>query len=134
MKRLASAVLLLALVVPARGETIAVLEGLDKTTARISRLEVPVDHDIHFGTLDITVRACVKRPPEEPPESAAFLVIDEARPDEKGGKVETRRLFSGWMFASSPAVSALEDPIYDVTVLDCKTEDTAAPPSRPKGK
>ena len=68
-----------------------------------------------FGTLTILVHACKKRPPEEPPESAAFLEIDEKRP----GDTQTRRVFSGWMFASSPALSAMEHPVYDINVLDC---------------
>lgn len=129
-----SALLLLAAlpVLAARAETVAVLQGIDKTTARVSRIEAPVDKSVRFGTLTITVRACVKRPPEEPPESAAFLVIDEVRP---GGEVAvSKQIFSGWMFASSPAVSALEDPIYDVNVLDCKSDATAAPSSAPAGK
>jgi hypothetical protein len=124
--------LLLSGAAPAMAGTVAILQGLDKTTARVSRIEAPVDQSVHFGTLDITVRACVKRPPEEPPETAAFLIIDEARPG--GTSFVTRRVFSGWMFASSPAVSAMEDPIYDVTVLDCKTDDTAPPSSAPSGK
>lgn len=118
--------------VSARAETVAVLQGLDKTTARISRIEAPVDRGVRFGTLVITVRACVKRPPEEPPETAAFLQIDEVRPGE--ASVSSTRVFSGWMFASSPALSALENPIYDITVLDCKTETTAAPSSGSRGK
>ena len=108
----------------------AILQGLDKTTARISKFEAPVDKAVRFGTLVITVKACIKRPPEEPPESTAFLQIDEIRPG--GEKVETKRVFSGWMFASSPALSALEDPIYDVNVLDCKTE--SASPAKSAGK
>ncbi len=103
----------------------AILQGLDKITARVSRFEAPIDQPVRFGTLVITVRACVKRPPEEPPETAAFLEIDEVRAD--ANSAATKRIFSGWMFASSPAVSALEDPVYDVTVLDCKSETTAAP-------
>jgi hypothetical protein len=122
----ALAALVLLLPLAARAETVAVLQGLDKTTARVSRIEAPVDKSVRFGTLVITVRACVKRPPEETPESAAFLQIDEVRPG--GTTVSAKRVFSGWMFASSPAVSALEDPIYDVVVLDCKS-DTTAPPS-----
>lgn len=116
----------------ARAETVAVLQGLDKTTARVSRFEAPIDKSVRFGTLTITVRACVKRPPEEPPESAAFLIIDEVRPG--GESAVSKRVFSGWMFASSPAVSALEDPIYDVNVLDCKSDTTAAPSSGSAGK
>ena len=117
----------------ARANTIAVLQGLDKTTARISRFDAPVDRSVRFGTLVITARACVKKPPEEEPNTAAFLVIDEVRPGDANG-VEAKHVFSGWMFASSPAISALEDPIYDINVLDCKTDTTSAPPSASKGK
>jgi hypothetical protein len=124
----------MAVIAPAaHAETVAVLQGLDKTTARVSRFDAPVDKSVRFGTLVITVRACVKRPPEEPPESAAFLVIDEVRPGD-ANNVVSNRVFSGWMFASSPAVSALEDPIYDVNVLDCKTDTAAAPSSGSVGK
>jgi len=129
-----AAMLVLALALSAHAETIAVLQGLDKTTARVSRFTAPVDQVVHFGTLAITVKACVKKPPEEPPETAAFLVIDEVRPGDPPG-TPPKRMFSGWMFASSPAVSALEDPIYDVNVLDCRSTDaTAAPSAGSKGK
>jgi hypothetical protein len=100
----------------AKAET-AVLQGLDKITARISTFEVPVDQTAEFGSLEITVRRCDKTPPEEPPESAAFMEIVDARPDSP-----PVLLFSGWMFASSPAVSALEHPVYDVWVIDCKPD------------
>jgi hypothetical protein len=110
---LAGAALILA--TPAAAKTVAILQGLDKITARISRIEAPVDSPVRFGTLTILVRACHKRPPEEPPESAAFLEIEEMRP----GDTATRPLFSGWMFASSPALSAIEHPVYDIGVLDC---------------
>ena len=97
----------------AQAET-AVLQGLDKITARISTFQAPVNEPAEFGSLEITVRRCHKTPPEEPPESAAFMEIVDVRPDSPS--VE---LFSGWMFASSPAVSALEHPVYDVWVIDC---------------
>ena len=109
------------------GETAAILQGLDKTTARISTIEAPLDRSVRFGGLVITARACVKRPPEEPPETAAFLQIDEVLPG--GASVATTRVFSGWMFKSSPALSALENPVYDVGVLDCK--DTSGSPASP---
>lgn len=96
-------------------EPVALLEGLDKITARVSKFEAPVGTPVQFGTLAIRVRDCEKSPPEDPPESAAFIEIDDART----GKIRTR-VFSGWMFASSPALSALEHPVYDVTLLDCK--------------
>lgn len=117
----------------AHANTIAVLQGLDKTTARVSRFDAPVDQAVHFGTLVITVRACVKKPPEDEPNTAAFLVIDEVRPGDANGS-ESKRVFSGWMFVSSPAISALEDPIYDINVLDCKTDTAPAPSSGAKGK
>jgi hypothetical protein len=114
----AGALLLLwPLAAPARAAEIAVLQGLDKTTARVSKFEGPLDTPVKFGTLTITVRACRKRPPEEPPESAAFLEIDDRRP----GDEQPQRVFSGWMFASSPALSAMDHPVYDIGVLDCRT-------------
>jgi hypothetical protein len=119
---------LLLLASTARAQTVAVLQGLDKITARVSTFDAPVDQPVRFGRLVITVKACVKHPPEEEPESAAFMEIDELRPGENGS-VTAQRIFSGWMFASSPALSALENPIYDVSVLDCKSETTAAPGS-----
>jgi hypothetical protein len=117
----------------ARAETVAVLQGLDKTTARVWKFDAPVGQAVRFGTLVITVRACIKHPPEEEPESAAFLQIDEVRQGERNSVV-SQQVFSGWMFASSPALSALENPIYDVGVLDCKTDTTAAPASGSRGK
>lgn len=98
-------------------EPMALLQGLNKITARVSKFEAPVGTPVHFGTLSIRVRDCERNPPEETPESAAFVEIDETRPGEKAAK----RLFSGWMFASSPALSGLEHPVYDVVLLDCST-------------
>jgi hypothetical protein len=96
-------------------EPVALLQGLDKITARISKFEAPVGAPVRFGTLSIRVRDCEKNPPEEAPESAAFVEIDETRRGE-----DRTRLFSGWMFTSSPALSALEHAVYDVNLLDCK--------------
>ena len=114
--------LLLALAAggPTRAQTwiendIAVLQGLDKITARISTFEAELDRVARFGTLEIIPRTCQKRPPEEQPESAVFLEIEETYQDR-----DSERLFSGWMFASSPALSALEHPVYDVWVIDCR--------------
>jgi hypothetical protein len=66
----------------------------------------------------VVVRACRETPPTEPPESAAFLVIRELPPVSEVERAPVD-LFSGWMFASSPAVSALEHPVYDIWVVDC---------------
>jgi hypothetical protein len=102
------------------------LQGLDKITARVSEIKVPVGGTVTFGALQITARACDKHPPEEAPEAAAFLEVVEVKPDEK-----PVQRFSGWMFASSPALSALEHPVYDLIVLDCINADgsTAEPPA-----
>jgi len=93
----------------------AVLQGLDKVTARVSTIEAPLGDTVKFGALEIIVRTCDKRPPEETPESAAFLDVWEVRPGEPAVSI-----YRGWMFASSPALAALEHPVYDVWVLDCK--------------
>ncbi|WP_083759248.1 DUF2155 domain-containing protein [Rhodospirillum centenum] len=103
---------------------VALLRGLDKITGRASSFEAKVGEVARFGQLLVHVRACRKAPPIEPPESAAFLEITELRPDE--GAVA---LFSGWMFASSPALSALEHPVYDVWVIDCRKAETSTPSS-----
>jgi hypothetical protein len=116
----------LTAITTAEARTVAVLQGLDKTTARIATINAPIDQQIRYGNLLITARACVKHPPEELPESAAFLVIDELPPD-AGPQTRPERIFSGWMFASSPALSALENPVYDISVLDCKETQAAAP-------
>jgi hypothetical protein len=100
---------------PARAADIAVLQGLDKITARVSTFEAPIGQPARFGTLAIVARTCQKKPPEEPPESAAFVEVTDMKPGEAAVT-----LFRGWMFASSPAVSALEHPVYDVWIVDCR--------------
>jgi len=98
------------------------LQGQCRAAARGDQQD-PLDRPARFGSLEITVRRCYKAPPEEPPEAAAFLEIVDVRPDSP-----EVLLFSGWMFASSPAVSALEHPVYDVWVLSCKTMSAEAEP------
>jgi hypothetical protein len=104
----------------------AQLQGLDKVAGRIVSIEAPVGQTVHFGTLEMIVRTCRKRPPEEAPESAAFIDIWEI----KSGEAATS-LFRGWMFASSPALSALEHPVYDVWLVDCSEESKASSSSAP---
>jgi len=125
--RLALGVMALAMVVPAvalavvptEERPIAVLRALDKVTARVEVLEVPVERPYKFGALVITAHTCRATPPEETPESAAFLDVTELKPNEAESVV-----FRGWMFASSPALSALEHPVYDVWVIGCKNAAT----------
>jgi len=93
----------------------AKLQGLDKITARTSTFTIAVGETRALGSLRITLRACKENPPIETPETAAFLEVIENKPGEQAEPV-----FSGWMFASSPALSAMEHPIYDVWVLSCE--------------
>ena len=96
----------------------AFLQTLDKITARIATVPITLNQPFQFGTLEIELKHCAFTPPEVPPEAAAFLEIrDVGFVDyEKSDKIT---VFSGWMFASSPAVSSLEHPVYDVTLLAC---------------
>lgn len=96
----------------------AFLQTLDKITARIDTVEVSLNQPVRFGTLEIELKHCAFRPPEEPPEAAAFIEIRDV--GFAGQESEDKIIvFSGWMFASSPAVSSLEHPVYDVTLLAC---------------
>ncbi len=95
---------------------IAVFAALDKVTARISPLEIPINQTAIFGALKITPRVCYTRPPTEPPKTTSFVQIDEMLLN--GGE---RRIFSGWMFAQSPGLYAVEHPTFDVWLTNCKT-------------
>ena len=102
-----------------------VFQGLDKVTARVSTFETLIGKSVKFGTLEIIPRACDRTPPEEPPESTVYLDITDMRPG-----APPIDLFHGWMFASSPALNALEHPVYDVWVLECKVLVAAGESSR----
>lgn len=102
---------------------VVVLQGLDKVTARTSTFEAKVGEVVSFGQLSIQVKACRKAPPIDPPESAAFLDIAEIPTAAGAAPVP---VFVGWMFASSPALSAMEHPVYDIWVKDCKKSETKA--------
>jgi hypothetical protein len=93
---------------------VAILQGLNKVTARISQLDVTVGTATRFGNLEIIVQRCWKAPANERPENAARLEIIDRKP----GDAPTVA-FSGWMFSSSPSLSGLEHPVYDVVVLRC---------------
>ena len=92
----------------------ALLQGLDKVTARVSTFEANLNQEVRFGTLEVIVKKCVKTPPEETPESAAFLEIRDIKPGQ-----DLEILFTGWMFASSTSLSAMQHPVYDVWVIGC---------------
>lgn len=99
-----------------RGDVpVVVLAALDKITTQLSTIEIRRNQTVRFGTLEITLRYCRANPPEETPESVAFLEIIDV-----GHNQQSKKVFSGWMFASSPALSPLEHPVYDVWVKECK--------------
>ncbi len=98
--------------------------GLDKITARTFKFEAPVGATVRFNKLLITARMCRVRPPEETPETSVFLEIAEPVTE---GSDDLHRLFSGWMFASSPGLNALEHPVYDVWVIGCRVDDPTDP-------
>ena len=103
-------------VVPTQEQPIAVVRALDKMTARVEEIQLPVGKTVQFGSLAILARTCrVTLPEETPPESAAYLEVSEFKPNAQS---ETP-IFNGWMFASSPALSAMEHPIYDIWVTGC---------------
>ncbi|KAB2847580.1 MAG: DUF2155 domain-containing protein [Hyphomicrobiaceae bacterium] len=93
---------------------VAVLAALDKTTARIERMELALGETKRFGALKITLRACYSRTPIETPKTAAFLEVREIKLD-----ASERLIFSGWMFAESPGLNAVEHPVFDVWLTEC---------------
>jgi hypothetical protein len=93
----------------------AVFAGLDKITGRIISFDVATNETVQFGALQVTPRVCYSRPPTETPNTDAFVEVDEVTL-----QGEIKRIFTGWMFAASPGLHAVEHPIYDVWLTDCK--------------
>jgi hypothetical protein len=92
----------------------AIFSGLDKITGRIISFDAAIGETVQFGALQVTARACNTRPPTEPTNTDAFVEVDEVTL-----QGEVRRIFTGWMFAASPGLHAVEHPIYDVWLTDC---------------
>jgi hypothetical protein len=101
---------------------IAIFAALDKVTGRISHLEIPINQTVQFGALKVTPRVCNTRPPTEAPHTSSFVEVDEIK---LNGEVE--RIFTGWMFADSPGLHAVEHPVFDVWLTNCKTNEPVAP-------
>ena len=92
-------------------------KALDKITARIKKMDINVNEEQDLGTLIIKLKSCQNRPPDYQPDSAAFIEIyDKMNLNDN----DTGLIFSGWMFSSSPALSALEHPVYDISLISCK--------------
>ena len=117
-------------VVPASAQPmahpVATLAGLDKITGRITRFDVYIDETVLFGALEITPRACYDRPATDTLQrTSAFLEVDQRSLDGTA-----KRIFTGWMFADSPALSAVDHPVYDVWLIECKTSTNVPPPDQ----
>ena len=104
---------------------VAVFAGLDKITGRIISFDVYIDETVQFGALQVTPRVCYTRPPTEPPQTDAFVEVDEITLARK-----VRRIFTGWMFAASPGLHAVDNAVYDVWLTDCKTSSPVKPPAK----
>ena len=103
---------------------VAEFAGIDKITGRIISFDVYIDETVQFGALQVTPRVCYSRPVTETPKTTSFLEVDEITLDRK-----IRRIFTGWMFADSPGLNAIEHPVYDIWLKNCKMESDVAPPS-----
>jgi hypothetical protein len=106
--------------------TRAVFSGLDKITGRIISFDAAIGETVQFGALQVTARACYTRPPTEATNTDAFVEVDEVTL-----QGEIKRIFTGWMFASSPGLHAVEHPIYDVWLTDCAKPVQIAQPATP---
>lgn len=105
---------------------VATFAGLDKITGRITRFDVYIDETVLFGALEITPRACYNRPATDTLQrTSAFLEVDQVSLDGAA-----KRLFTGWMFADSPALNAVDHAVYDVWLIECKTSTNVPPPDQ----
>ena len=124
----ALAVAVLAAGSPAHADKIAnpvaVFAGLDKITGRIISFDVYIDETVQFGALQVTPRVCYTRPPTEEPRTDAFVEVDEITLNRK-----VQRIFTGWMFAASPGLNAVEHAVYDVWLTNCKMSSPVPPPA-----
>ena len=102
---------------------VAVFSGIDKITGRIISFDVYVGETVQFGALQVTPRVCYSRPVTEKPKTTSFIEIDEITLDRN-----IRRIFTGWMFADSPGLNAVEHPVYDIWLTGCKMQSEVAPP------
>ncbi|RVD50937.1 MAG: DUF2155 domain-containing protein [Mesorhizobium sp.] len=102
---------------------VAEFAGIDKITGRIITFDVYIDETVQFGALQVTPRVCYSRPENEEPKTDSFVEVDEITLDRK-----IRRIFTGWMFAESPGLNAVEHAVYDVWLKECKQKsDVPAP-------
>src|SRR6478672_5582198 len=106
---------------------VAEFTGIDKITGRIITFDVYIDETVQFGALQVTPRVCYSRPQNEEPKTDSFVEVDEITLDRK-----IRRIFTGWMFAESPGLNAVEHAVYDVWLKSCKPKSDVPPPDSAK--
>ncbi|TGP26899.1 MULTISPECIES: DUF2155 domain-containing protein [unclassified Mesorhizobium] len=106
---------------------VAEFAGIDKITGRIITFDVYIDETVQFGALQVTPRVCYSRPETEQPKTDSFVEVDEITLDRK-----IRRIFTGWMFAESPGLNAVEHAVYDVWLKGCKQKSDVPPPTAAK--
>lgn len=129
---MAAALLCFAVMAPATASAarisnkVAVFRGLDKITGRTTSFDVYVGETVQFGALQVTPRACYTRDDTEAPKTDAFVEVDEVTLNRK-----IKRIFTGWMFAASPGLNAIEHPVYDVWLKTCKMTSDVPPPDNP---
>ena len=119
----ASLLLLLPAMAQPIASPIAQFSGLDKITGRITQFDVYIDETVQFGALQITPRACYSRPATEAQRTSVFIEVDQVS---MAGTID--RTFTGWMFADSPALNAIDHAVYDIWLLECKTSSDGPPP------
>jgi hypothetical protein len=100
---------------------VAIFSALDKVTATIKKLEVKLNDTVQFGSLKVTPRVCYSRPSTEQPKTTSFVEVDEVQLDGT-----EKRIFSGWMFAESPGLNAVEHPVFDVWLTECQKPKNVA--------
>ncbi len=124
---IASLIALAGLAAPAQAETIAnpvaAFSGLDKITGRITKFDVYINETVQFGALQITPRVCYTRPPTETQRTSVFIEVDQV-----SLKGQITRIFTGWMFADSPALNSIDHAVYDIWLEDCKQSSDVPPP------
>lgn len=103
---------------------VAVFSGIDKITGRITTFDVYINETVQFGALQVTPRVCYSRDETEAPKTDTFVEVDEITLDRK-----IRRIFTGWMFADSPGLNAVDHAVYDVWLKECKQASDVPPPA-----
>ena len=128
VRSMLAAGLVFAAVVAAKAQRIeapvAEFSGIDKITGRIIAFDVYIGETVQFGALQVTPRVCIQSAEDQEPKTDSFVEVDEITLDRK-----IRRIFTGWMFAESPGLNAVEHAVYDVWLKRCKQQSDVPPPS-----